>query len=60
VGCVKNLVIVGVSPNGSNMRILAQNPVHKRFVTAVANHSNGDETFILSGSIDGSLVLSKI
>jgi WD40 repeat protein len=60
VGCVKNLVFVGVSPNGDNMQILAQNQVHKRFVTAVANHSNVDETCILSGSFGGSLVLSKI
>lgn len=60
VGCVKNLVIVGVSPNGDNMRILAQSAVHRRFVPAVAIHSNGDETCILSGSFGGSLVLSKI
>lgn len=60
VGCVKKLVIVWVSPNGDNMQILAQKAVHKRFVTAVANHSNVDGPCILSGSIDGSLGLSKI
>lgn len=60
VGCVKNLVIVGVSPNGDNMRILAKNEIDSRYVPAVAIHSNGDETCILSGSFGGSLVLSKI
>lgn len=59
-GCVKTLVIVGVSPNGDNMRILAQNAVHKRCVSAVEIHPNGDETCILSGSFGGSLVSSKI
>ena len=62
-GCVKNLVIVGVSPNGDNMRILAQNEVHKRCVSTVAIHSEqkDDETYrILSGSIGGALALTKI
>lgn len=60
VGCVKNLVIVGVSPNGDNMQILAQNAVHRRYVQAVAIHSFKDKTCILSGSFGGSLVLSEI
>jgi WD40 repeat protein len=61
VGCVKKLVIVGVSPNGDNMRILAQNAVHRRYVPAVAIHSFEEGiSYILSGSNGGSLVLSEI
>jgi WD40 repeat protein len=58
VGCVKNIVIVGVSPNGDAMQILAQNAVLKRYIPTVAVHTVDDKTCILSGAIDGRLVLS--
>jgi WD40 repeat protein len=59
IGSVKNLMIVGVSPDGNQMRVLAQNDVHKRYITNVVVHTVGDDNCILSGAISGSLVLLK-
>ena len=60
IGCLMNLVIVRVSHNGEVMQILAQNEVLNRYIPTVAVHTDGCTPCILSGTTDGSLVLSKI
>ena len=64
VGCVKEVVIVSISPAGDKMHVLSTNALHRRYVTTVAVHtvdtSDGVETRILSGTNGGDLVLSRI
>lgn len=63
VGSSKNLMIVGVSPNGNQMRLLAQNEVHTRHISdiVIVDHTDDDNYIsILSAGINGSLVSSKI
>jgi WD40 repeat protein len=64
LGCVKEVVIVSISPAGDAMHVLSRNALHRRYVTTVAVHTvdtaDGVETRILSGTNGGSLVLSRI
>ena len=63
VGCVKEVVIVRISPAGDAMHVLSRSAPHRRYVTTVAVHTvgtaDGVETRVLSGTTDGSLVLSE-
>ena len=62
-GCVKEVVIVSISPAGDAMHVLSRSAPHRRYVTTVAVHTvgtaDGVETRVLSGTTDGSLVLSE-
>jgi WD40 repeat protein len=60
IGCLKNLVIARVSHNGDVIQFLDQNKVLNRYIPTVAVHTDGCTPCILSGTTDGSLVLSKI
>jgi WD40 repeat protein len=60
VGSAKNLMIVGVSPNGNQMRVLASNEVHNRYISDIVVHTDGNKTWILSVDINGSLVSSQL
>jgi hypothetical protein len=64
VGCLKEVVIVRISPAGDEMHVLRRSALHRRYVTTVAVHTvvtaDGDETLALSGTNDRSLVFLKI
>ena len=64
VGCVKEVVIVRISPAGDALHVLSKSALHRRYVTTVAVHTvdtaDGVETRVLSGTNGGSLVLSRI
>jgi len=59
VGSSANIIIVGVSPNGDQMQILARNEIHSSSISNVAVHTDGDYTYILTVSINGSLALKN-
>jgi WD40 repeat protein len=56
IGSVKLLMIVGVSQNGNQMRVLAETQVHKRYTSNVVVHTVGEDNCILTGAVNGSLV----
>ncbi len=58
IGCLKEILIVKVSPNGDAMSLLATQKIHNRYVVTVAVHTIGDESSVICGANGGALALA--